>query len=565
MRLRRLEIEDFGLIARAELRFADGFTVCSGETGSGKTMLLGALGFVLGARASPENIRRGAARTRVTLEIEPDETLRALAAETGFELEPDEDAIVSRELTQAGKSSARVNGRPAAAGQLRELGERILDFVGQHEQQRLLSPAYQLDLLDRFAGEAALVLRDRVGVAHVRTAQLTAALSEAQHDAGRTLAEYEYARFAVDEIDAANLQLDEEMTLRTRREYLVHAEKIAGALALAHDALVDGDGAAGESLGAAVAALAGVQRFAPSLEALGERLRALQGEVTEAAAVLAHERERTEYDAGEAESIGARLDLLDRLKRKYGGSMDAVLAERSRLHRVLDDYDSRDERLAALASERESAQRELAMLAAALTAMRTQAAHALELAVAQELRALAMPSARFAVGIEPVEPIGARGTERVEFALAPNPGEPLRPLARAASGGELSRVLLALVVVLADRRERTTLVFDEIDAGIGGATANAVGLRLGALARSAQILCVTHLAQIASWADAHYALRKRVEGETTQIEVLALDQAPAIREEIARMLSGNAAAVALDHAETLLAEVRQKKVSATSG
>jgi DNA repair protein RecN (Recombination protein N) len=559
MRLRRLAIEDFGLIARAEMRFADGLTVCSGETGSGKTMLLGALAFVLGARASPDNIRRGAARTRVTLEAEPDDAVRALAADAGFELEADEDLIVVRELTEAGKSSARVNGRPAAAGQLRDLGERLIDFVGQHEQQRLLSPAYQLDLLDRFAGEDVLALRERVEMAYERAAHLAAALAALRSDTDQVLAHYEHAQFALREIDEAAIRVDEEPELRARREYLANAEKIAAALALAHDVLAEGEYAAIESLGAAAAALSGVQRFGEALGALTQRVVAVQSDATDVAAAVAKERERTEFDAAEAESIGARLDLLDRLKRKYGGSIEAVLAERTRFARLVEEHESRDERLAAQSNELTAAQHELETLAGELTAGRARGAHLLEERVGAELRGLAMPAARFAVALEPLDLIGARGAERTEFTLAPNAGEPLRALAKAASGGELSRVLLALVVVLADRRERTTLVFDEIDAGIGGATANAVGVRLGALARNAQILCVTHLAQIASWADVHYTLRKQTKKDETQIELVPLEESAVVREEIARMLSGTTAAVALDHAETLLADVRQKK------
>ncbi|HEY0798833.1 MAG TPA: DNA repair protein RecN [Candidatus Baltobacteraceae bacterium] len=561
MQLRRLEIEDFGLIARATMTFADGLTVCSGETGSGKTMLLGALAFVLGARASPENIRRGAARTRVTLEAEADDVLRTLLADAGFDLEPGEDLIVVRELSEAGKSSARINGRAAAAGQLREIGERMIDFVGQHEQQRLLAPSYQLDLLDRFAGEGALTLRERVASAHARATTLTINLAGAQHHAGQAQAEYEDAVFAVREIDAAAVRVDEEAELQTRRSYLANAEKIAAALALAHEALATGDGAAGESLGTAASALSNVQRFAPELDALAQTLRGLQSDVGEAALTIARERERVEFDAGEAEAIGARLDLLDRLKRKYGGSLAAVIGERVRLGAIVDEFASRDERLAALAAEAALAREQLEAEARALSAARLKAARTLERAVVEELRALAMPSARFGIVIEPLDAIAARGAERIEFALAPNPGEPLRGVAKAASGGELSRVLLALVVVLADRREATTLVFDEIDAGIGGATANAVGARLGALAASAQILCVTHLAQIASWADAHYTLRKQTGKNATQIDLVLLDKPAVVREEIARMLSGTAASVALEHAESLLGEARKKKSS----
>jgi DNA repair protein RecN (Recombination protein N) len=563
-RLVRLAIDDFGLIAHAELTFAEGFTACTGETGSGKTMLLGALDFALGERASPDVVRRGAVRARATLELEPGPALRARFAAEGFELDDDELASVVREIAAGGKSSARINGRPATAGQLRALGESLLDRIGQGEQQRLLAHAYQLDVLDRFAGPEALRRRETVAARHARAAALGTELQAWSESAGRALAELEFACFAAREIEEASLQPGEELELRERRDFLANAERIALALTAAHGALADGEAAAVDALGAAAGALAGVARFGSELAQLAERVAALQSDAVEAAAGVARALDLTEFDPQEAETIGARLDLIERLKKKYGATLDEVLATHERLRRTIERDETRDERRAELAAELERTQAELVGEARALGALRAEAARRLETRVAAELAALAMPAARFAVALEPLEEIGPSGAERVEFALAPNPGEPLRPLAKAASGGERSRVLLALVVVLAGRRERTALVFDEIDAGIGGATANAVGVRLGALARTTQVVCVTHLAQIAAWADVHYSLRKREAKGTTVIELVPLDEKAAVPEEIARMLSGSAAAVALEHAATLIGEVRTRKAASRS-
>ena len=561
MRLARLEIEDFALIARASLEFADGFTVCSGETGSGKTMLLGSLAFVLGERSSAEIVRAGAPRARVTLAVEIDDALRAGLEADGFDGE-DDTAILSREMLPTGKSSARINGRLATSGQLRALGETILEAVGQHEQQRLLSRAYQLDVLDAFAGGDALVSRRAVRDAYDRHAAAEAALRDLTDNVGRAIAELEFARFAAREIDDAALVPGEDTTLRERRDYLVNVEKIAASLATAHDALAGADTGAIEALGAAAASLASISRFGATLEALAERVATVQSDANDAAIALARELDGTELDAGELEAATARLALLDALKKKYGGSLEAILASRERFEETIAREDARDDREAGLRGSRDAARADLERATAALTVVRLAAAKSLEARAAAELAALAMPAARFSVVLEPLAELGPNGAESIEFALSPNPGEPVRPLVRAASGGELSRVLLALVVVLADGRNRTALVFDEIDAGIGGATATAVGARIGALARASQVLCVTHLAQIASWADRHYALRKRERNGTTIVEVVELADRKAILEEIARMLAGDTADVALEHAEALVRDVRGKKTRA---
>ncbi|MDQ2858794.1 MAG: AAA family ATPase, partial [Candidatus Eremiobacteraeota bacterium] len=325
MRLARLEIEDFALIANASLDFAAGFTVCTGETGSGKTMLLGALAFVLGERSSADIVRRGAARARVTLALEPDAAFLQRLSEDGFEAEPDEPATFVREMLENGKSSARVNGRLATSAQLRTLGALVLDRVGQHEQQKLLSRAYQLDVLDAFAGEAALVRRSAVAAAYERAVRLEAEAREFERDDGRALAELEFARFAAHDIEAVNPQQDEDDVLRERREYLANGERIAAALARAHAALTESDNSALESLGTAAASVQAVARYAPALAELAAALGALQSETSEAAVAITREAEAADFDPAELETVTARLDALERLKKKYGGSIAKVL------------------------------------------------------------------------------------------------------------------------------------------------------------------------------------------------------------------------------------------------
>jgi len=555
VRLERLEIESYALIDRATIDFAPGFTVVTGETGSGKTMLLGALDFALGGRSSADVVRTGSPRARVSLAIDPDDELRRSLEESGFGIEPDEGAVIVREMTAAGKSSARLNGRFATSAQVREIGERLVVLVGQHEQQHLLQPVYQLDALDRFAGCERVA--SEVARAFARVATVTRELEEERTDVGRAEAESAFARFALDEIDALAARPGEDDDLRARREFLANIERIANGLTAAREALAGDEGGALEALGTASAAVSGIERAA-GLGALAERLRALQSEASEALATVARALEETEPEPGELETTLERLDALERLKRKYGGSLEAVAASRERFLTRLDRDATREERLAGLEADRTRLQAALEASAAELGALRSAAARDLQRRIGQELAELAMPVARFDCGLRPLGAIGPRGAERVDFELSPNPGERPRPLGRAASGGELSRVLLALVAALAERRP-SALVFDEIDAGIGGATARAVGARLGALAGNGQVVCVTHLAQIASWGDAHYALRKHESGEATSISLERLGEDEGALEELARMLSGSVAEVALDHARALLGDVRRER------
>ena len=552
MTLLRLTIENVGLIARAEVDFADRLTVVTGETGSGKTMLLGGLALALGGRVENETIRTGAERARATLEIAPDAALRARLAAAGFVLDADDDVIVQREVLASGRSTGRINGVPASAGQLRELIGTLVDVVSQHEAQRLLAPAFALDLVDRAGDTETLALREgvhRLHDEHRAARDRVAALRDA---GGEKRARAEFARFALGEIDAAALGADDEdERLRERRDLLTNAERVLASLATAAAALED-DGAAVDALGAAETALLGLARYSERFAELASSAAALQSDANELAARIARERDAVELDPAELDAIGERLDVLDALKKKYGGSLAAVRAQRDAFAAEIADVDDREARVAAAEREAETLGAALADRAAELGARRAAAAAAIEAAVGDELTALAMPAARLRIALEPLDEIGPAGAERAELRFAANPGEPERPLARIASGGELSRVLLALVVVLADRRDRTALVFDEIDAGIGGATAAAVGARLARLAQDAQVVCVTHLAQIASYGDTHVALHKRVRAGVTAIEAVSLSGEPR-RVEVARMLSGDELGVALEHAAELLA------------
>ena len=559
--LLRLSVENVGLIARAELDFAEGLTVVTGETGSGKTMLLGGLALALGGRVDGDTVRQGAERARAVLEAAPDDALRARLAAAGFPLAADDDLIVQREVLASGRSQARINGLPASASQLRELAGTLVDVVSQHEAQRLLAPAYALDAVDRFGGAESLALRDEVRDLHERLGTANARIAALRDDDGRKLARAEFARFALAEIDGAAIDDDaEDERLRERRDVLSNAERVVAALTIASGALEDETGAV-DALGAAETALAALGRYAGRFADLASSAGALQSEINELAARIARERDAVELDPAQLDEVGARLDVLDALKKKYGGSLAAVRAQRDAFAAEVADVDDREARIATAQREAGQVAGALDERAAELGKRRREAAAAIGYAVTAELAELALPAARFRVALEPLEATGPNGAERAELRFAANPGEPERALARVASGGELSRVLLGLVLVVSDRHERSAFVFDEIDAGVGGATASAVGVRLARLAREAQVLCVTHLAQIASHGDAHVALRKNEDGARTTIDVVTLDAA-ARRAEIARMLSGREGGVALEHAAELISSARRPRSKA---
>jgi DNA repair protein RecN (Recombination protein N) len=518
-RLLRLTIESVGLIDRAEVDFGDGFTAFTGETGSGKSMLLGALDAALGGRIERDMVR--GERARVTLEIAPSDALRDALAEAGIATEPDDDVVIVREVNAAGRSSARVNGVAVSASQLRGFGGQVVDAVGQGEAQRLLEPSFARDALDAFGGDAALERRARLRAAYDERRTVRAEADALRAGTERALAERDFAAFARGEIDAAALEADEDVQLRERRDLLANAEHIAAALAQARTAAA-----------------------------------AIHAEANELAANVARAADDVERDPEALEAVGARLDAIDGLKKKYGGSLEAIAAARERFAEIVEADAGRDERLAALDARLVALDASIAADAVALHGVRVDAARVCEERVARELQALAMPAARFTVAVAPLEEIAAHGADRVEFQFSANPGEPERPLARVASGGERSRVLLALVVALADRRNARAFVFDEIDAGVGGATAVAVGARLGELAGITQVVCVTHLAQIASFAGTHYALRKRDDGDATTIDVVPMQAENDRLAEIARMLSGEITGISLEHAATLVASTR---------
>src|SRR5436305_325142 len=555
--LLELRVENLLLIDRAELRLGDGLNAVTGETGAGKTVLAHALDLLLGGKPRPGIVRPGVGEAYVEGVFAVDDGLLDCdeLADLRERLPEELDEIVlGRRVSAEGRTRAFVQGRSASAADLRELGGRLLSFYGQHEHRKLTLSSAQLEILDGFCGTEHLATRERYAAAHARVRSVGAELQALETRAGARDRDRDLLAFELEEIDALAPSVEEEERLATERNRLGRLDALRAAAGAGAEALAPEGGDAG-----AASALAEAERLADAvagadaeLDALAERLRALRIESEDLGADLRRYTESLDAEPGRLEEVEARLDQYDRLKRKHGGSVEAVLAHAERCRSDLDRLERSDEDLAELESllEREVAQR--AELAAELSSARGDAAPRLAARVLDELAQLAMEGASFEIELSEREELGPLGAERVEFTIAPNPGVPPAPLRETASGGELSRAMLALLSA-ARAGGDTTLVFDEVDAGIGGQTARAVGERLRALAENRQVICITHLPQIASLARRHFRIAKEAEGELARTSVEALEETELVG-ELCRMLGADTSdAGARRHAEELLA------------
>ena len=535
MALRELTVENLAVVEWVRLALSDGFTVLTGETGAGKSLVVDAVALALGARASTDQVRAGTDATRVEAIFDapdlPDGDSMRDVVESG-----EGSMIVRREVGADGRSVARVNDRAVTVGGLAGLGARLGEIHGQHDQQQLLEPARQLALLDGFGGHATLVTA--VEVAFRAWRSTVAAAMELLTDARELARRVELLRHQVDEIEGLAPRPGEDAELEAQLRAAEHAETIARSAAAAVAALRD-DGGAGDALNTVERDLATAtqhdKRFAP----LADRASALAAEASELARDVSTAADGAELDPTSRASAEERLAVLYDLRRKYGDSIDAVLAFGSAAAAELEAVENQEGARVRLRDDEARHRATLDEAAATLTVARESAATRLATAVNAELPPLGLPTGSFGIQRDPLE-AAANGADRVTFTFAPNPGEPPRPLSRIASGGEASRLSLALKVVLAAADETPLLVFDEIDAGVGGRNGSALGERLRALSRYHQVLCVTHLPQVAAHADAHIVVGKHeLDGRTTTYaRILDADERTT---ELAAMLGGEGA------------------------
>jgi len=572
--LREIGIRNFILIEDLRLDLDKGLNVLTGETGAGKTIALDALGLLLGDRFKSEQVRQGAERANIdgTFETPTHKDFETWWKQRGFE--KTDEILIRREGYPDGRSKAYLNDQPVTLGALQELGAHLANVHGQNEHQQILEPAVQLALLDRFGGLEEK--REGIGPLFRVWKNLQEQLSAKELSEEERLQRIDVYRFQLQEIEKAQLKPGDEEELAQRLPELKNAERLQVLANGANGALYQDEGSALERLGQAEKAFQSLANLAPSVEPLSKELAEAKARLEEVAHSLQSLAGRWEADPAVLEEALNRLDLLSRLKKKYGSSVEAVLAHAERLRADLDGLEHTDQRRQDLEKQVVKAEGELLKASLELSAKRKKAAKALGGAVQGELADLGLKQAIFQCRVDSASPAASlrplpkgegwgeakyssTGIDEVVFEWAPNPGEGIQPLKAIASGGEMSRVMLALKSVLAGADAVPTLVFDEIDAGIGGLTALAVGKKLRTLARHHQILCVSHLPQIASCASAHFQVSKRTAKSRTFAVIARLGSDERIN-ELARLLGSHVTPTSVQHAKELLAQNQKREL-----
>ncbi|MBS5874401.1 MAG: DNA repair protein RecN [Clostridiales bacterium] len=535
--LTSLQIENIAVIEKAEITFDKGLNVLTGETGAGKSIIIDSINAVLGERTTRELVRTGAPVAKVSalffgLSHAAEQVLKSL------DLEPEEDGslLIQRSISSDGRSACRINGQTATVSMLRQLGSELINIHGQHDSQSLLSSEKHIGFIDALAQDEAL-LEEYHGL-YAAYVKIRRALNELQMDEEEKLRKIDLLRFQIDELEAANLQIGERETLTQERTRCLNAEKILQSLRLAYDAINGTEETAGASqlLTDAAAGLQDAAHYYGAIESTAQEMLDLSYNLESYADEIRNAFDTLSYDPGDLEQIEERLDLLYKLSRKYGETEEEMLAYLEKARAELDEITFSEERVQKLDEERRETVRKIKALAVTLSNVRRQAGERFARQVEAELSYLDMPHVRFIVHHEQVKP-GPNGADEIEFLISANPGEPPRPLAKIASGGELSRIMLAIKNVLSGSDEIGTLIFDEIDTGVSGRAAQKIALKLKQVSAGRQVICVTHLAQIAAQADCHLLIQKTVRDDQTYTQVDALDFEGRKR-ELARIMGG---------------------------
>ena len=534
-----LHIENIAVIESADISFGGGFNVLTGETGAGKSIVIDSLGAVLGERTSRDLVRTGAKRARVTAVFCD---LPALPAFEESGIEPDENGelILERELTAEGKNICRAGGRPITVAQLKALGRQLLNIHGQHDGTQLLDERCHLDYLDRFGGDGRALEDYHAAFSQMR--ELGRALDGLQMDESEKARRMDTLSYQIGELERAELKEGEEEELTARRELLRNAGRLMDAVEEAWQALTggdDGEGAVG-LIDQAAGALSSASRYSDALAQVAARTDELRYAADDVAEQVRDLRDAFDFSPEELDQLEGRLDTLYRLKKKYGGSVEEMLDFLDRCRKELDDIEFSADRAARLEKELDQAQAAALKAGQALSKVRHEAAARLAKRVQGELTQLDMPKVRFEVEFSPKScPAGMdeTGMDEVRFLMSANAGEALKPINKIASGGELARIMLALKNVLAENDDVTTLVFDEVDTGVSGRAAQKVAEKLCQVARGKQVLCVTHLPQLAAMGDVHFCVKKGEAKGRTFTAVEELD-AGGRKQELARLTGG---------------------------
>lgn len=552
--LELLHIENIAIIEAADIEFAPGFNALTGETGAGKSIVIDSLSAVLGQRTSRELIRTGAEKAFVSAAFSG--MAPELTEELGIQPEADGTLLLQREIQTDGKNVCRVNGRPVTVGQLRALGARLLNIHGQHDGQQLLDEEQHIVYLDSFGRLESLAIT--YAEKYKDFTDIRRQIGALQMDEAEKARRVDTLQYQIEELRRAKLKSGEEAELTARRGMLRNAEKFLGAVAGADYAL-NGDDSGGGALSAlrqAQDALSGVRHLDDAFGQLYERLGEAYSEVYDIAATVEDKRGELDVSPGELDRVESRMDLLYRLKKKYGATVEDMLDYQARCEAELAQIEDAGDTLARLEQELASAETDARQAAQALSDARKAAADRLTAQILAELQQLDMGKIRFAVDFAE-KPLDSDGMDTVRFLMSANVGEELRPIHKIASGGELARIMLAMKNVLSEQDHVGTMVFDEVDTGVSGRAAQKVAEKMARISRRKQVLCVTHLPQLAAMADTHFSVEKGERGGRTYTEVRRLDREQR-RRELARLTGGShVSQTMLDGAEELLAQAEK--------
>ena len=559
--LSQLYLENLAVIEKTSVDFHSGFHALTGETGAGKSILIDSIGAILGERVSRDMIRTGAKSAFISATftgIGP-EALAKLQ-EYGFKPEEDGTLVIQREISLDSKSSCRVNGRPATVSVLRAIGPTLVNILGQHESYGLLSPENHIRYLDSMGIPEDLVKGYTEVFGEVR--RLHRELNSLDLDGTQKARQIDLLNYQIEELESADLKQGEQEELNRRRTMYRNSEKITSSVTAAKTFLDGGEEAEGASSAVSEAAgqLRSAERYLPELHDLAERLQNISYDLEDCSGELSKYADQMEYDPDQLDRVEARLDTIYRLGLKYGGSVENMLAYLEKSKAELKKIQVSDETAARLRAQYKEKSGKAQDLALKLSTWRKKAAKRFTEQMQQELEFLNMPHVVFEVKQERC-PLNSKGCDTVEFLISTNAGEPAKPLAKIASGGELSRIMLAMKTVLSDRDEVGTLIFDEIDTGVSGAAAQKIGLKLEEVSENRQVICVTHLAQIAALADFQYLIRKQVRNGRTYTDVEELDHTGR-EQELARMIGGtNVTPLTIQNAEEMLRFAHRDKKS----
>ena len=537
--LTQLYIQNIAVIEQASIDFEPGFTVLTGETGAGKSIIIDAIYAVLGVRTSKELVRTGAEQASVSaLFTDVSPQTQQVLRELDIPLEDDGSLLIRREIRPHGRSSCKLNNIPATVSMLRAVGGTLIDILGQHESYKLLSPEVHGTYIDSFAGAYGLLAEYRAAYTALR--RIKGELDALESDEGQKYRRMDILRYQIEELEAAQLRVGEQAELTERRDEIRNSERIVRGVGEAVT-LLQGDednGGAITAVSVAAESLEQAARYAPSLSNVAEHVRDAEYALTDAAAEISDYLDNAMFDANELDEIESRLEIIYRLSLKYGETEEEMLSFLDRARAELSDIEFSDEKKELLLQQYEQKKKEAVTLAKQLSAKRRAACESFSRRVRQELSELNMPGVVFTVEQERT-PLTAFGCDRIQFLVSANAGEDPKPMSKIASGGELSRIMLAINTVLSeDSGAAETQIFDEIDTGISGEAANKVGIKLRCVSKNAQVICVTHLAQIAAMADNHLFIVKKQENNKTYTAVHTLTKDARVR-EIARIIGGD--------------------------